>query len=165
MIPLSIHRKLSGFSIIELMIVVLLIGLALSKGIPFTAEWVNSARVTEVESALSESIALAKAKALRNAMGIVSGKAVSAVCFGDEILQVYESKDEISPAECGGNAVQIWQETLPSNVTITLQGNEVSCLCFDAKGKFTLTGACNNCATNTTFILTAGSTSETVEIY
>ncbi len=158
-------RPSKGFSIIELLIVILIMGMALVKGIPFTMDWVNSARVTEAESGLVEAIGLAKAKALRNAQGVISGDAVTAVCYANEILTVVEASADDSPAECAGGSTQIWQLSLAGNVNIAVQNNDFSCLCVDAKAQFTQSAGCNACSTNTTFTLTAGGINDSVEIY
>ena len=159
------YRNSKGFSIIELLIVILLMGLTLVKGIPFTMDWVNSARVTETESALVEAVGFAKAKALRNSQGIISGGAVTAVCYSNGGLRVVEAADDTSPAQCGGGSTQIWTLTLAGNVDIVVQDNDFACLCVDAKAQFTQSGGCNACSSNTTFALTAGGISDSVEIY
>ena len=75
-----------GFSIIELMIVLLLVGMALTRAIPFTVDWVNSARISEAEATLIEVVGLAKATALRNPAGVIDGEAVSSVCLSDSVF-------------------------------------------------------------------------------
>mgnify|MGYP001954624997 CR=1 FL=1 len=159
------NRQSQGFSIIELLIVIMIMGLALVKGIPFTMDWVNSARVTEAESGLVEALGFAKAKALRNAEGIINGGAVTAVCYSNDRLTVVEAADDSSPANCDGGSTQIWQLTLAGNVNIEVQNNDFACLCVDAKAQFTQAGSCNACSTNTTFALSAGGISDSVEIY
>ena len=159
------YRNSKGFSIVELLIVIAIMGLALVKGIPFTMDWVNSARVTETESALVEAIGFAKAKALRNSQGVISGGAVTAVCYSNGGLRVVEAADSSSPAQCVGGSTQIWTLTLAGNVDVVIQNNQFACLCIDAKAQFTQSGGCNACSTNTTFALTSGGISDSVEIY
>ncbi|HEY7773797.1 MAG TPA: prepilin-type N-terminal cleavage/methylation domain-containing protein [Marinagarivorans sp.] len=157
--------KHSGFSIVELMIVVLIMGLALVKGIPLTVDWVNSARVTEAESALVEAVGLAKAKALRNSQGVIDGSAVTAVCYGNARVSVVEAAAANSPAQCAGGSTEIWKKSLNGNVDIAVGGTAFACLCVDAKARLSVLGSCNACSTSTTFALSAGGISDSVEIY
>ena len=162
-LPLEIKHR--GFSIIELMIVILIMGLALMKGVPLTVDWVNSARVTEAESALVEAVGLAKAKALRNSRGVIDGSAVTAVCYGNAMVNVVEAAAAGSPAQCSGGSTQLWKKSLSGSVDITVGGAAFVCLCVDAKAQLSVLGGCNACSTSTTFALSAGGIRDSVEIY
>lgn len=154
-----------GFSVIELMIVLLLLGMALAKGIPFTVEWVNSARVTDAESALIEGVGFAKAKALRNSNGVIEGRAVTALCYNQGQFSVYEGDDNAKPAACDASLDRPWMQSIASNVDIKVANNAFSCICFDAKAQITQTGNCALCASSTTFDIALGGTSTNVEVY
>lgn len=161
---MSFHVQ-KGFSVIELMIVVLLLGMALSKGIPFTVEWVNSARVTDAESSLIEGVGFAKAKALRNGNGVIEGRAVTALCYNAGNLSLYEGDDNAKPAACDATLEKPWSQAFSSNVDIKVAGAAFSCVCFDAKAQITQTGSCALCASATTFDIAIGGTSTNVEVY
>ena len=154
-----------GFSVIELMIVLLLLGMAMAKGIPFTIEWVNSARVTDAESALIEGVGYAKAKALRNGNGVIEGRAVTALCYDQGQFAIYEGEDNSKPAACDVSLDRPWMQSIASNVDITVANNAFSCVCFDAKAQITQNGSCALCANSTTFDIALGGTSTNVDVY
>lgn len=154
-----------GFSVIELMIVLLLLGMALAKGIPFTVEWVYSARVTEAESALIEGVGFAKAKALRNSNGVIEGRAVTAMCYDNGQFSIYEGDDNAKPAACDATLDRPWMQSIASTVDIKVAGNAFACVCFDAKAQITQNGNCALCASSTAFDIALGGTSTNVEVY
>jgi prepilin-type N-terminal cleavage/methylation domain-containing protein len=145
-----------GFSVIELMIVLLLMGMVFAKGIPFTLEWVNSARVTDAESALIEGVGFAKAKALRNGNGVIEGRAVTALCYNQGQFSIYEGEDNAKPAACDVTLDRPWVQSIASNIDIKVANSAFSCICFDAKAQITLTGSCALCASSTTFDIALG---------
>ena len=161
----KVRLSLRGFSLIEVMIVLLLIGIILVKGIPFTSDWVNGAKVTDAESALIEAVGLAKAKALRNGPGIINGGAVAAVCMGSSIVKVVEAANDSTPAACSNSSPVVWQSKMPMVVTVGVAGAAFACLCVDAKAQYIAVGTCAACSTQATFTLVAGGVNETIDIF
>lgn len=157
--------QIAGFSVIELMIVLVLFALIITKAIPFTMDWINSARVTETESILIEAMGLTKAKSLRNANGVIDGKAVAALCLSNNQVAVVEATDNSSPANCADANTRVWRAELANNISVLESGNSFSCLCMDSKAQMTSLDACALCSAASSFTLTAGGISESVEVY
>ena len=154
----------NGFSLIELMIVLVLLAIIVLKAVPFTTDWVNGARVTDAQSVLVEAVGLAKSKALRNSVGIIEGKAVTAICLNNGFLDVLEASNDTTPVQCTGST-RIWRADIANNVNVKVAGSGFNCLCFDAKAQFTQQGGYAACLTTTVFDLTAGGINEVVEVY
>lgn len=76
----------AGFTLIELMITVAVMGLLLLAGMPFTRAWVDGNRQMRIRNQLLEGIGQARALALRNASGCpafdAAGNAVGVVRLG-----------------------------------------------------------------------------------
>ncbi|UVE17290.1 prepilin-type N-terminal cleavage/methylation domain-containing protein [Pseudomonas sp. LS44] len=146
-------KRQAGFSLIELMITIALIGLLAMLAGPFTISWSNSAQVRDAEGVLSQGIARAKAHALRNRYGVIDAQPVAALCLDpNRRLSLHEAASADSPASC--SSAQIWSAQLPAQVSVQTAGATFSCLAFDSKAMVLASGGCS---TNQSFALAAGS--------
>lgn len=150
-----------GFTLIELMIVVLIVGLMLLVAAPFTRTWTDSAKLTEAKGILTQAVGVAKASALRNPAGahrkgvmilgvstMVTGTA-AAVCIDDSTnkIKVLEATIAAS-AECPSTGRVIWQANLPIGVAVVgelVAGTDtnIDCLSFSNRAfNLSVGGAC-----------------------
>lgn len=159
------NTRPSGFSIIELMVVLALLAVTLAKGIPFTVEWINSSRVATASSVMVEAVGLAKAQALRNPVGMINAGAISAVCLDNGQVQVVAAANENSPAGCANSSKMLWAQNISPNLNILAEDNSFECLCFDSKARFNTTASCDGCSRSSAFTLSLGGSSDSVEIY
>lgn len=137
-------KKTRGFTLIELMIVILIAGLLMLVAAPFTSKWTASAKITEAQGVLNQAISRAKAAALRNPIGIArvdkagAIQVAAAVCNTGGRVEVLVASGVNTPAGCApivGN--EIWTHTLPSGLTLENIGVtplSFTGLCFDNRG-------------------------------
>lgn len=150
---------MKGFSLIELMIVVLLIGILAVVAGPLTSGWVNSSRIVETQGLLEQAVGQARSSAQRNPGNLGRADAASALCLNDEgALQVVES--EGNPASCGEDQGNVaWSSQVPA--TVQTAGADFTCLLFNNRGRVLSDAPCSN---QLTFDLTAGGENETISI-
>lgn len=162
--------KQAGVTLIEMMIVVLLIGLLTLAASPFNNAWVKSADVTKTFAALEQAVGGAKALALRNPTAVQGDVAASALCLGNDKLQLVAAADGavINCAAVAANAVR-WSTAIPQGVAIKsgeLGVADWTCSCFTNKGLLTTTAAnCGTCSADLTFTASAGAELEKLTIY
>ena len=161
-----------GFTLIELMIVILIAGLLMLVAAPFTSAWTNSTKITEVQGVINQAVSRAKASALRNPNGIerVNGttsvtQVAAAVCFLSGSVQVRVAAAPAIPANCDSasrTGTKIWAHKLPTGVTIKNEddSNLNKGLCFDNRGLIVGT-----CASDGYLKITVGATNEKVQYY
>lgn len=175
-------KKMQGFTLIELMIVVLIVGLMLLVASPFTGAWSDSARLTEAKGVWTEAIGRAKAAALRNPAGVSTTAAgdvevAAAVCITNAI----EVRGAIAgvPATAAAAAVPyvaaacpstgnlLWSSPLINGVSIEGADADdatasITCLQLDNRG---FAVGSNTCAIDTQFKLSSGSVEEDARTY
>ncbi|MBM7062773.1 prepilin-type N-terminal cleavage/methylation domain-containing protein [Pseudomonas sp. UL073] len=146
-------KRAGGFSLVELMITVALLGVLVMIAGPFTAAWSNSAQLRDAEGHLNQGLGRAKAHALRNRYGMIDSQPAALLCLGqDRRLSLHEAASASTPASC--SSPQIWSAQMPERVSVQSNGTAFACLAFDAKGR---PAALSGCSTSQTFALTAGS--------
>ncbi|MBB5190888.1 prepilin-type N-terminal cleavage/methylation domain-containing protein [Silvimonas terrae] len=127
-----------GFTLIEMMIVIVIISILLLLGVPLTAKWVGSANVNSATISFTQGAAWARSRALRNTAGVgltapsaylilVNGNATSTsggtVCVQDATT--------VTALTCS-NAV--WSGQLPNGTSATFNGAAAQCLAFTPGG-------------------------------
>jgi len=160
--------KIRGFTLIEVLIVIAILGLLILVAAPLSGGWVRSANVLETEAQLTQAFGKAKAAALRNNRAATGDSPASAVCLTNNVLTVREGTSTAAPS-CGATptGTQLWQIQVSEHVTVKLgsaTGANFSCLCLNNKGQPT-TNACTGCATSINFHLSAGSETQNVALF
>ncbi|MCY1267955.1 hypothetical protein D9M68_216870 [compost metagenome] len=142
-----------GFSLIELMIVVALIGILAMIAGPFTMAWSDSAQARDAEGLLNQGIGRAKATALRNRYAMIDAQPAALLCLSpDKLLSLHEAAAAGSPASCA--SPPLWSAQLPERVAVQSAGGDFSCLALDTKA---LPTHLSGCSTSQTFALKVGS--------
>lgn len=163
-------RKQCGFTLIQVMVTITLMGVISMMASPLSGAIMADARVTETEGALNKAIGKAKALALRNAFGATGDSAAVGVCKtgGNELL-VLQSVAGV-PANCNTMAGEVaWRVQVNAQVTVKVNTPggyaDFSCICFSNKGLIT-GGSCsdNSCAMSTVFEVNSGNTTEVISL-
>lgn len=165
-----------GFTLIELMLVVLIIGLMVLVASPFTSAWSNSASVTKYEGVINYAISLAKTAAQRNEAGVDRAGQVTALCVsaGNDRLYVEQASvvaGVIVEADCTLSSEIIYQADLPSNLTVTqdddtaFEMSDGDGLCFNNRGLQVITAVADSCNASTGLKITVGNESADIEYF
>lgn len=136
------NPKHAGFTLIEMMVVVALIGLLAMLASPFTTAWVEHARLNTAEGIWREAYGRAKAAALRNPHGIGGGRAASFICLGKDQLTVRSARDADTPASC--TSPVLWQARLPEKLTTRPKAGShaLVCMSFNNRGSSSTEATC-----------------------
>lgn len=116
-----------GFSLIELIITLAVLGILLMVGVPLTRAWSDSAYQREAAGLLQQGISRAKATALRNKGGAQNTSPAAILCLSESKLTVREL------GSCSAGDI-LWSVALPSSATVTAQKKNLSCVAFDNRG-------------------------------
>jgi Tfp pilus assembly protein FimT len=153
-----------GLTLIELLIVIFLLALTLTRAVPLTMDWMHGVRLTDTESQLMEAFGMAKAKALRNSNGIMEGNPVAAVCFANKYLKVVVGADNTHPANCASSPI-VWSSPVSANITLAGGGDVFSCLCFDSASQLSRVQACATCNGSMDLTVSSGNQHENIQFY
>ncbi|GGP21079.1 hypothetical protein GCM10010970_18600 [Silvimonas iriomotensis] len=130
-----------GFTLVEMMIVVLIVALFLLLGVPLTARWVGSANVNSATVSFTQGAAMVRSRALRNTGGValsapsaylilINGNA-TATAGGTVCVQ---DATTVGGLNCD-NAV--WMARLPNGTSATFNGANAQCLALTPGGLIT----------------------------
>lgn len=109
-----------GFTLIEVMVVLLLVSLLAVAAVPFTADWIDSADVRQASGQLEQAIRMAKARALRNAAEALGNDPAARLRH-----EAGANELRVCQALSGACTATWWQASLPSGVTLSPEGLEV----------------------------------------
>lgn len=110
----------SGFTLVELMVTIVIIGILAVVGVSFSNSWTDEAAITDAKSQLSRAFGQAKAVSMRNPTGATSDSAVAAsVSLSGGVLLVCEGPANGAGCVAGGAAV-VSQSTWPNGVTANI---------------------------------------------
>ena len=111
-----------GFTLVELMVTIAIIGFLAMVAAPYTISWIHEANVNSARSLLHQAHSKAKALALRNPEGEGLGSVAASVVLSDGSLMVCQG--EPSGGTCSGSPV--WQGEWPAGVTLAMTVDEVT---------------------------------------
>ncbi|KAF1066899.1 MAG: hypothetical protein GAK45_01803 [Pseudomonas citronellolis] len=154
------NTRADGFTLIELMVTVSLLGMLIMLATPFTTAWTSNARLNVAEGTWREAYGRAKAAALRNRYGQRGEQAPSFLCLNGTTLSVRVAASADSPASC--SSTTLWSTTLPSALSSQHDDAVVSCFAFDNRGSL-LSGS--TCASTSDLRLQYGNSSLSLSLY
>ena len=86
-------NRASGFSLIEMMVVVAILGILAVAGTALTVNWVKQAEITKTVASLANAISLAKSTSIRNERGFTDNSTASQICLNsNNTLSVYKPR-------------------------------------------------------------------------
>lgn len=167
-------KRFSGFTLIEMLVTITLVGILIAVGLPLTSAWVDNAKITETESALQNAISVAKTQALRNPNGVDSqANPVAAICRvtanGEQSMAVMLVKNTATGLQdpCGAESTKLWETKLKKGVAVTYNdasnnAQPLSYLMFNSRGALVATNCPGTCPTTPDFKVAAGHGDERV---
>lgn len=156
----SFHSQERGFSLIELMVTIAILGILATTGIALTSKWSQQTELDKAVMSLNSGMALAKSTALRNEGARVTTEAASALCF-DSNTKVLSVRTATSSAAASCSTTTVFQYQLGSAITINAAGTDLACYYLNSQG---LVQSTSSCTTTFSFIVANGTLSETVDL-
>ena len=136
-----------GFSLVELMVVLALLGFLLMLVVPFTSTWSANAKLRDAENLLHQGVGRVKALAQRNNLGIKGSEVAARLCLDNATAKL-----EVYPADtCSGTTA--WSAQLPTAISIKNDGALFSCLAMSNRG---LPLSKGNCSIKSEYTLSIG---------
>lgn len=134
--------KEQGFTLIELMVLLVITAILAATATPFTVGWASGSRQTEAKNLFTQALGQAKSLAVLNPQGVALGNPVSRLRINNNTYQVLD---------VASNTV-VWSAAIPRNVSLTVGSSDFSCVQFDNRG-VKLTG--NGCTTVENIVVSA----------
>lgn len=131
-----VKRYSKGFTLIEIMLAVALLGTILMVGSSFTTSWVAGNQVRETSSLLKSAVSQARMNALKNSQGAEAEKPVAGVCISNDTIQTVTFNADSADICNASNIKLVFKFGVSTGVSIkdkTSQTN-ITCLAFDSYG-------------------------------
>jgi type IV fimbrial biogenesis protein FimT len=133
-------KKTSGFTLLELMIVVGIIGVVMAIAVPSLSETIKNERLTSATNGLLSDIMLARSKAVgRNQPVIICASSDGATCTNGSYEEGWIVTIDNDNNGTGDEIIKI-QSSAENNITYDQGGAGLSIISFDSRG-FLPTGA------------------------
>lgn len=154
------NSKESGFSLIELMVTIAILGILATTGIALTGKWSQQVALDKAVMSLNSGMTLAKSTAMRNGGGRAITDASSQICFNSSIISVHEAT-ATAAASCS-MPTTVFQYPLNSAIAIkNADTTGFNCFAFNHFGQVLSTGSCK---TNLSLTVSNGSLDETLSL-
>lgn len=113
-------KQTSGFTLVELMITVALIGLLATIAAPYTVQWFQDAQVRQAANLLESAYGRARATAQRNPEGATESDPAAVLKLTNSAVLVCSG----AAASCNaGSSHLLWQAAITDGVTLTVNGS------------------------------------------
>ncbi|MFY9179291.1 MAG: prepilin-type N-terminal cleavage/methylation domain-containing protein [Venatoribacter sp.] len=134
-------QKSKGFTILELIIVIAIIGSLIVASSSLTNSWIDGVQIRNAASAFQSSVLKAKTTALRNANSRGIGDTAAGVCIDDNVITVVAFP---STSSCTATDRVLIKRTAISNGVEIKENDDtaVSCLFFTSSGLLVATTGC-----------------------
>lgn len=117
-------KKQRGFTLVELMVLLVITAILASAAIPFTAGWASGARQMDAKNLFVQALGQAKSVAVLNPNSVAAGSPVSRLRVINNTYQV---------VDVSSNSV-VWSAAIPRNVSLHIGNSDFSCVQFDNRG-------------------------------
>ena len=113
-----------GFTLVELMVLLVITAILASAAIPFTTGWASGARQMDAKNLFVQALGQAKSVAVLNPNSVASGNPVSRLRVNNNTYEVLD---------VSSNTV-VWSAAVPRNVSLHIGSANFSCVQFDNRG-------------------------------
>lgn len=137
--------KQLGFTLIETMIIVTIVGILAGLGSAFTVNWVRQAELNTATASLESAINLARSAAIRNATGVVGDQTSGHLCLSNHTLIVHIGGDEDETGtESTCSTTSLYNFKISSNITIKAasETDDFKCIAFNNSGQVVEAAGC-----------------------
>lgn len=127
-------REGAGFTLVELMVTLAIVGLLAALALPFSLRWMDSDRQLQARGMLTEGVGQARALALRNPHGQGRGAPVACLRLDPDAPQLEVAR---LPAGAGCDAGRVvWSGSLHASLRLRDAGTGAPfrCVAFDSRG-------------------------------
>lgn len=131
-----------GFTLIELMVLLVITAILAAAAIPFTVGWASGSRQMDAKNLFVQGLGQAKSLAVLNPQRVATGNPVSRLRVNNNTYQV---------VDVASNTV-VWSARIPRDVSLHVGNSDFSCVQFDNRG-IKLAG--NGCGVQDSVVLRA----------